>query len=543
MGPGLIVPRPRPSSACWLTLFVSYLLTVHYGTELFWWARTPPPDWRDWLGYMAWLNLAGLLIYRFIRRLRLWPHLRRRARTVWRLDGQRFWRLWLILVPLLLGCVVFIYMRVGGYAGYVLAREIEEMGEGGTHPLQSYGWMIRGEGAGPVAGADGLSQAAAGRGSPAGLWRRGGCSCCNHRRPRGSRSRRAVRLADGTVLIHFWVRRVPRQLMVVGVVAMMLFVYLYGFYKAVALDALPALWSSQARAALAEETGRSIEKVLLDDTSRAGWQAYLLYRVERPGADYRYALGRSYAAALAYPVPRKLWPDKPLAKQIEAAQALWGAHVSEWGVTSNRVLGLQGEMLLNFGRSSDLIWMSSTVATLCVLGARQAVLSAFLMPAPLRILHGDRPTCQESCVRSYDPSSSCITRFRPEQARTEQPRGLLAQRTVARIKAFAPGPLKRPAVLLRLPALQLSRRCCRLYFGSMRCGPHRLHALRITNVLPACAAGELPRCHYLASAPGPQLISRWREPAGGGGGGRIRGGSRVIFARGPRHCPRPARVR
>src|SRR5262249_26329541 len=29
----------------------------------------PPPDWRDWIGEMAFLNLGGLLVYRFVRDL------------------------------------------------------------------------------------------------------------------------------------------------------------------------------------------------------------------------------------------------------------------------------------------------------------------------------------------------------------------------------------------------------------------------------------------------------------------------------------------
>lgn len=395
-------------------LFISYLLTVYYGTEDFWWAMTPPPDWREWLGYMAWLNLAGLLIYRFVRRLRFSYLAARPAKVVWRLDGRRFWWVWLVLVPVLVGCVAFVFIKVGGYAGYVAAREIEEADTGVQHPLESYGWA--------VSFAERL---------PSVLWL-GLVVWLSRRRkpvswpalllallalfvlqfaiagPRGSRSGVLFALVEGVVLLHFWVRPVPRQLMVVGVALMMVFVYLYGFYKAVALDALPVLWSSQARARLAEETGRSLQKVLLDDTSRAGWQAYLLYRVERPGSDYQYALGRTYAAAFAYPLPRRLWPNKPVAKQIEAGQIVWGSYATEWGITSNRVLGLQAEALLNFGPLSipfsfvlpgvmvNLVrrWVRSWGP-----GDSRLLFTAFLIPWPMRILHGDSANLLKQLVR------------------------------------------------------------------------------------------------------------------------------------------------
>ena len=143
---------------------------------------------------------------------------------------------------------------------------------------------------------------------------------------------------------------------------------------------------------------RGVARVLVDDTSRGLWQTYLLYRVSRPGSDYTYALGRTYAAALVYPIPRKLWPDKPPAKHKEAAEALWGKQAGEWGVASHRVLGIQGEMLLNFGPAS--IPIGFVIVGFAVRGVRRWVgswqpgdsrllFTTLLIPFAMRVLHGD----------------------------------------------------------------------------------------------------------------------------------------------------------
>ena len=386
--------------------FVSALLTVWYGTSEFWWAVTPPPDWRDWLGWMAILNLLGLGVYRLTRSLPLVRSRRRTVRSVWRLDRGRFWRIWLMAAPLLGLFLAVLLIKMGGLRAYVAAKTLT-FGPGGDKSMRvgaGTGWLATFAERLPIVLWLGVVVHLHDRRKLPG-WTAIGLGLAAVflmqlliAGPRGSRMAVLLPVLEAITLVHFLVRPVPRKAIIGGAAAMMLLVWVGGFYKAAGLEGLRAVLSSEARARLSEESGRDLARVLTEDLSRAAGQGYILYRVTRPGSDYVYSLGRTYLAALVQPVPHALWPDKPLAKHLEVAQAMFGIRATEEGMLSHRVVGLAGEAILNF--SPLAVPLSFAVLGLIVASVRRWVaewgpddarllFAGLLIPLAVKVLAGD----------------------------------------------------------------------------------------------------------------------------------------------------------
>jgi hypothetical protein len=96
---------------------------------------THPPDWRPWLGGMAALNLAGLLIYRVVSRIAGTGQSTQRA--VWHLDHRRF-ALVLGFALIVTGSLQILFFRErGGITGYIAAYE-----EAGDEAFRGLGWLM-----------------------------------------------------------------------------------------------------------------------------------------------------------------------------------------------------------------------------------------------------------------------------------------------------------------------------------------------------------------------------------------------------------------
>lgn len=168
---------------------------------------------------------------------------------------------------------------------------------------------------------------------------------------RGSRSQTVQFLFWLVGCIHFIVRPVPRKVVYAGSVFVMLFLYIYGFYKAAGANGVSqALSGSEQRSELSRKSRRTFDVVVLGDLGRSDVQAFVLYRLMNDKRDFQYAKGRTYLSALSILVPSFLWHDKPASKLKEGTdiQAGAGSYVPaiSW---SSRVYGLSGEAMLNFG--------------------------------------------------------------------------------------------------------------------------------------------------------------------------------------------------
>jgi hypothetical protein len=310
---------------------------------------TPPPDWRDWLGAMAAVNAAGLLLYRLTVRAAL-GRPAQKATGGWCLLERR--------VPLVFGTAavltaalqVWAFMRFGGLDGYVRAFESFD------NSFAGWGWLFIVSESCPVLLFLWWAIAASRRRTRLGwptllvvlalftalLVLFGGL--------RGSRSHVVFPLLWAVGLVHAWFRPIRRTLIAAGVVFLMTFMYGYGFYKSVGREALRALDGAEARAELEETSQRTFQAVVLGDLGRSDVQALVLQRSVASDEGCTYAWGRTYLAAATLSVPRSLWPDRPPTKVQEGTECLFGrdSYLPDVFQASN-VYGLAGELILNFG--------------------------------------------------------------------------------------------------------------------------------------------------------------------------------------------------
>jgi hypothetical protein len=302
---------------------------------------------------MATLNVAGLLAYQFFRRITDDREFLPVSRTTWVIDEQKL-RLWLPIGLLVTaGAQIAVYLQFGGVMEFMRAAtdrsltDVSLAGMGSTFlvaesfpMLVAIGWLY-------YARKNGWLQS----------WTSilffigfmfalillfGGL--------RGSRSNSIWPLFTVLVAVHYWIRPVPRKLLLAGLCFVVAFMYFYGFVKGAGPDGVAAIFSAEQRVALEEQTGRTLESALLGDLSRASIQAMLLYRLTDEQSDYEYSFGRTYAGAAFILVPRQLVPEQPVNKVREGTNALYGmgAYVPGERV-STRIYGLAGETMLNFG--------------------------------------------------------------------------------------------------------------------------------------------------------------------------------------------------
>jgi hypothetical protein len=309
----------------------------------------PPPDWRDWLGYMAILNVAGLVSYRLCRNVFKTSKQTSPRRGYWRIDPALF----RVIAPVALAIAavsqIWVYARMGGIGAYMQAVQSAQ------NPLQGMGWIFMvSESVGVLAMFILIVHFQNGNMSWskaisvllllfivqlifAGL--------------RGSRSQMIQYLFWLVGCVHFLVRPVPRKFIYAGSVFVVAFLYIYGFYKAGgAAGVTEAAQGSSEREQLGKKTGRTFNAVLLGDLGRSDMQAFVLYRLVHDRGDYSYALGRTYLGAVSVLIPHFILPERPETKvrwgtDIQNGSGRYAADVAQ----SSKVYGLAGESMLNFG--------------------------------------------------------------------------------------------------------------------------------------------------------------------------------------------------
>jgi hypothetical protein len=335
----------------------------------------PPPDWREWLGFMAILNALGLVVYRVGMRVadRRPPA---QADRIWVLNERRFFLLVGLALPATALLQVYAYAQYGGILGYVEAATQRTFRNSmpGMGPLFMFSESF------PILAMMAFAVFARKR-----AWGRswvvlglvlavffvlamlfGGL--------RGNRSHTVWNLFWAVAIIHFYLRRIPLQIIAGGVALLVLFMYTYGLFKAAGTNIVDVLQNEEATELTAQKSGRTVNTVLLEDFGRSDVHAFLLYRLMMPNSDYHYALGRTYLGAAVILVPKALWPSRPAAAGQEGTEAQFGAGSHDPLYSeSPRVYGLAGEAMLNFGPlavpAAFLVW------TLAVLRARRPLLA------------------------------------------------------------------------------------------------------------------------------------------------------------------------
>jgi hypothetical protein len=328
---------------------------LHVSLDLWLAYVTPPPDWRPWLGNMAMLNFLGLWVYRLVRSIGNPPQLRSAvAPTIWKLNWKQFPII--LCSALLLSAIlqIFVYAKFGGILSYI-ATATDVSGSGGE-AFSGMGPLFMISESFPILAMIGFVAYARKRPK----WQTvavlvlvviafvilrlffGGL--------RGSRSNTIWALFWAVGMIHFWIRPLSRKAIALGLVGLILFMYVYGFFKSGGLEGVKTAFESYESHISTNESGRSWKSLLLQDLGRSDIQAFMLYRLSQPDSDYQYALGRTYGAALTMLIPSALLPNKPPSKTQEGTDLQYGMYSYVPGLLeSSKVYGLAGEAMLNFG--------------------------------------------------------------------------------------------------------------------------------------------------------------------------------------------------
>jgi hypothetical protein len=165
---------------------------------------------------------------------------------------------------------------------------------------------------------------------------------------RGARGYTVWTLFWAVGIIHFYMRRIPRQAVFVGIALLVVFMYGYGFYKWGGRDAARSILDARARADWVADTNFGLMRTVLFDMGRCDVQAYLLYRMYFVG-DYEYSYGRTYIGAATVLIPESVWPNRPPTKVKEGTEIQYGTgSFAPDRVQSLWCYGLGGETMLNF---------------------------------------------------------------------------------------------------------------------------------------------------------------------------------------------------
>lgn len=317
----------------------------------------PPYDWRPWLGYMACLNFAGLCAYRYVvarverRPLAVQP-------SVWILRTNRFGPI--LGVGLFASLVLqwVVYSTYGGVAGYVEAFSALSSRGGSADEFRGMGWVFMVSEAFPMLVMFGYAVYARVTGRGREWWAVlavlaffllakvyfGGL--------RGSRAAYIWPMFWTIGIIHLWVRPIPRTFAVVGVAFLVVFMYVYGLYKAYGGDVVQVVRGSDI-ADIARERKRGLDTTVLGDLGRSDVQSYVLYKLYSPSGralDYDLAMGRTYFGTMALLIPGRVWPDRPPPKTKEGTTLFYGSDT--WATRhfiATFAYGIAGETMLNFG--------------------------------------------------------------------------------------------------------------------------------------------------------------------------------------------------
>jgi hypothetical protein len=322
---------------------------LHVVWDQWMWYVQPPPDWREWLGYVGTLNAFGLLFYRgVVAYIERTP---RRAAQLREVDHSWFWPVAVSALVISALSQVAVFARFGGISGYVQAYEQGRQGFEGlglvllvseSFPIVAIMcavvWLARGQRT--------VSWATVAMVLLAFI-----CLRFFFAGLRGSRSAMIWSLFWAVGLVHIFLRPIPRKLIPIGLVGVTAFMYVYGFYKAGGVKGLEKfVEGGAARQEYAEKSGRTMEVALLSDFGRADVQAFLLYRLTEYPRSYDLALGRTYLGTAFLLTPRQIMPDRPPLKDKFGTELMYGRgsyRPGKW--VSSSVYGLAGETMLNFG--------------------------------------------------------------------------------------------------------------------------------------------------------------------------------------------------
>ncbi|MCL4294664.1 MAG: hypothetical protein KJ077_03010 [Anaerolineae bacterium] len=355
----LFDPKGVIGASGWYFFFLAPLLFVHWDIGIRYVIN--PPDWRPWVGYWSILNIAALLLYLQSQKVGFRFPIKLKP-TIWTIEFAHATPWILAFIGLALVNLVYYFYQVGGIAGLVSTTMVRRQAEmrsttglgvfeiiGSSLPLiclilitlQRYrhgtsrsrliiiSFLVL---------ILSISQLLIG-----GL--------------KGSRSTTIWLLVWMVGIIHYFWRPFTRWNVFVGLLILISFMYLYGFYKGNTqiggMEAINMLADGVPLSELEMVTGRQFRAMLIGDLARVDTQSYQLFRFISEG-DYDLRWGKTYYMSVLSFIPSWLWPDRPPEPaKVAAGTELFlgrGSYVpGNKFLNSQRVYGLGGEAMLNFG--------------------------------------------------------------------------------------------------------------------------------------------------------------------------------------------------
>lgn len=360
--------QPVPLLGAFGVYFFFLAPIIHVATD-YWFTSEPwapkevPEDWRTWLGLMAVLNLIGLGVYKTLRGPFTRLFLRRRLFTFPQINVRAVRSYGAIALALLFLLQVYVYYLFGGVTSFVEAFGSATQGKDSS--FNGLGWLLALAESFPVmlvivccvlfkrhlASVGSLRLFAYFTVAFALSLLFGGL--------RGSRGNTVFTLAYIIGIVHCTVRPVAPRVLALFAAVCLMFMYVYGFYKANPLffanpiDFANTLLSSESRSYLEHTSHRSLEGVLMGDLERSDLQAYLLFRMSQRGSAVELAYGRTYAEGAVDFIPYFIFHYRLPGKVKYGTNAMFGQDTYAPGpYASSKIYGLAGETMLNFGAYS-----------------------------------------------------------------------------------------------------------------------------------------------------------------------------------------------
>lgn len=170
---------------------------------------------------------------------------------------------------------------------------------------------------------------------------------------RGSRAALLWPALLGLIMVHYLVRPITRRAFLSVAIGVIAVTFIYGLYKGVGVSIMDIARGTQPVSAAVEKTNRGLPTLLLGDLGRSDIQAIVLERA-RDG-DIDYGMGSTYLSAPLSLVPRTTLEESFPSKSEIGTDVLVGPGTWASGVKSQRVFGITGEAILNFGILGGLL--------------------------------------------------------------------------------------------------------------------------------------------------------------------------------------------
>lgn len=336
------------------TFFFFLAPLLHVGWDYWMWEVVPPPDWREWLGWMAVVNVAAILAFRASYSYLSQALSLKAARTFWQIDFRVF--------PVALGSALIlsallqlgVYIHLGGLSGYIAAFHT---GAEWPHrdPMAGMGPLFMISESFPIVCALGfLLYMRRYEKMLTGLQLSSALICFFLLQMlfgglRGSRLNTVEGLFWVVGATHYILRRISKETIVLGVISICVFMWSYGFYKEGG-DLTTAFEGKEKREEIDKKSHRSVQGLILGDFGRSDVQAHVLYKWATDNHNFRYGWGGTYLKAAALIVPHWFLPKESASTSALGTELIWGPGTYSPGMLfSTRIYGLAGETILNFG--------------------------------------------------------------------------------------------------------------------------------------------------------------------------------------------------